>query len=197
MTPYPLKDWLLSAVVELDLISPGVAGHVARASPERRQVIAALMSVTPNASFTKELGVAVQTARHDDLINVAFGTNPPGFRTALAKVGAHPQPRRFYQYLFRILTAQSRYDSAVVIRLLPRVTYPRLQVLRALPSDLRSPQLIESLTDEQQARDLAAIVALFTERGADRDQMCRSLAKVESPSAIRELPLRCHPARLL
>ena len=50
----------------------------------------------------------------------------------LARCGAHTQPRRFYQYLSGLLSSQHRSDMAKVVRHLPRVTWPRLKILRAL-----------------------------------------------------------------
>ncbi|WP_295633207.1 hypothetical protein [Novosphingobium sp.] len=185
-----LNGWLLRAVADLDMLAPGVAGHVIRASDERRHIIASLLSVSPIQAFGADLGQFVQSAGHDVLIEAAFGLVPFGYRRALARCGQHTQPRRFYPYLARLLSSPDRTEMARAVRLLPRVTWPRLQIIRILPEDLQHPSLVDIIDNAGQARDLTAVVKLLSEHGACRSEMAEALAATRTPEAISRFARR-------
>jgi hypothetical protein len=186
MTLHPLNGWLLSAVAQLDLHSPGTAGHVLRSSDERRHVVASLLSVTESSDFSTELGELIQAATHDKLIEAAFGKKPCGYRAALGRAGKHTQPRRFYLYLAQLLADPTRAEMAAVVRRLDRVTWPRLKILRALPTDLRHPTLVNILSDPRQARDLSRSVALLGNHGGDRQEMCLALRQAKTTEMVSQ-----------
>ena len=190
MQYHQLKGWLLHAVADLDTLSPGAAGHVIRASAERRHIISSLLSVSPAQAFGADLGQFIQTAGHDQMIKVAFGAVPHGYRRVVARIGQHTQPRRFYPYLAKLLSSPGRIEMARVVRRLPRVTWPRLQILRSLPEDLRHPQLVDVIDNKGQARDLSAVVQLLAEHGACRREMAGALASLRSAEAIPGFALR-------
>jgi hypothetical protein len=180
MSYHQLKGWLLTAAADLDSQCPGVAGHVLRSFDERRHVIAAVLSVTPREMYCLDLGRQIQTASHDELIELAFGMVPRGYRRALARAGLHIQPRRFYRYLWAIFSSDDRSEMARVAMSLKRVTWPRLKIMRALPADLRNPMLIDVISDPLQARDLGRVVSMLADHGADRDEMSQVLAGVRT-----------------
>lgn len=190
MDYHQLKGWLLRAAADLDQLCPGVAGHLIRASLERRQIIASLLSVSPPQSFGPDLGEFVQRAGHNEVIEAAFGLVPSGYRRAMARCGQNTQPRRFYGYLARLLSSTDRTEMAQTVRRLPRVTWPRLKILRALPRDLQHPSLIDVMTNPTQARDLAAVVQLLSNHGACREEMARALASVRSTDTIASFARR-------
>ena len=190
MTYHNLKGWLLDATAQLDLHSPGFAGHVLRASDERRHVVAALLSVTPPDAFNLDLGRRLQCQTHDELITMAFGSNPPGYRRALGRAGEHIQPRRYYRYLWAIFSSTERRQMARVVKGLKRVTWPRLKVVRALPADVRHPNLIDAISDVREARDLGRAVQLLASNGASRAEMAEALTAVRSSQALSNFARR-------
>jgi hypothetical protein len=185
-----LKGWLLTAAVDLDLQCPGVAGHILRASDERRQVIAAVLSRIAPANYDHALGQSIQTDSHEELIHLAFGSVPHGYRRALGRVGVHIQPPRFYFYLWAIFSSSNRVEMARVVMRLKRVTWPRMRILRALPRDLRHPELVDAISDPQQARDLGLVVDILAKNGADRAEMSLVLNAVRTQEAISNFARR-------
>ncbi len=189
MTIAPLRGWLLEAVAELDSHFSGVAGHAIRASSERRQVIAALLSRTAPSDFSSELGEFLTLASHDCLLRRAFNRSIPGLRSALSRT-EHVQPPRFYGYLAGILVAPSRQSSAKIVLRLARISAKRLAILRVLPHDLRLTPLIDCIKDVQQARDIAAVVEKFSANGLSREAMARALRSVSTTTRLTDFMRR-------
>lgn len=192
MTIVPIGGWALQRLVELDEVYPGVAGHMLRASPERRQVLAAFFATArPHCEFTSdgEIGSFLIEASHDAILHAAFGTVPIGLRAALGRAGPIPHPRRFYRYLYALMSPGRQAIGKIVSRL-PTVDLERLRVLRLLPSDMRHDNIIANIGGVADALDLRAFVSLLTDYDVDRSALIDAFASASSKDALTNLARR-------
>ncbi len=101
----PIGGWSLDYIVALDLHRPGTAGDFLRASDERRQVIAALLSTKPIPSDPLEaadLAAFTSKGGHREMLTAACETLPAGLRGALARSGPHSRHKENEGWPFRI-----------------------------------------------------------------------------------------------
>ena len=185
----PISGWLLFKAVEIDAAHPGFAGHILRCSTERRHVIAAYLSRRMHVlrfETEGELGAFLSCASHDEILRAAFTSVPVGYRKALGRGGHQPYIRRYYTYLHALMSSDRRPSMLRLIPHLPKVNPTRLRVARALPADLRQPNLVMALKDQRIARDVADLIQLLQEAGSDRKAMVRSIAVVESFGELRD-----------
>ncbi|MDH7975703.1 hypothetical protein QH494_26250 [Sphingomonas sp. AR_OL41] len=189
----PIVGWLLDRVVEIDSYCPGFAGHLLRASRERRHVVAAYLAVdAPHLAFESvaTLGAFITTARHDDIQRAAFEHVPEGYRGAISRGGAQIYPRSHYRYLFRLMSGSSRPATKRVIPMLSRVNPTRLRVARVLSEELQIAPVVMALKSVEAARDLNALVELLTEAGADRSAMIEALESLGDMGDVRKFAQR-------
>ena len=192
MTITPLEGWALAGIVDLDEHHPGTAGHMLRASPERRQVIAAFLSVErPHSDFRSkaETGWFLTQASHSAILRAAFGTVPCGLRGALGRAGDAPHCRRFYRYLHALMSTQDVALTKIINRL-PVLDLARLRILRALPDDLQRENIIASLSSVRDAVDLRAFVAILEGHGVDRSALIAALACTTGRDGIANVAQR-------
>lgn len=100
----PIHGWLLDRAVEIDATHPGFAGHLFRASCERRHVVAAYLSRNQGSDCPQEMaavGEFLMSAGHDDILRAAYGPIPPGLRGAISRGAKKVWPRRHYNYVYR------------------------------------------------------------------------------------------------
>lgn len=175
----PVSGWALDMIVALDSRFAGVCGAFLRASGERRQVIAALLSTHP-ASFdddhARTVGELITTADHLSILRAGFSEPPSGMRGALAKAGAQPHSRVFYRKLRDLLAAQGK--RAQVIKQLRQVDLDRLRITELLPPDICTPTLVSRLTSVRMASDVSALFTLLVENGVRREGLIDALARV-------------------
>lgn len=192
MTIVSIGGWALQRLVELDEGHPGIAGHMLRASPERRQVLAAFFATArPYREFDSdgEIGSFLIEASHDAVLQAAYGTVPNGLRAALGRAGPIPHPRRFYRYLYALM-APGRQDIGKIVSRLPTVDLERLRVLRLLPTDMRQDNIIANIGGVADALDLRAFVSLLTDYDVDRSALIDALASASSKGALTNLARR-------
>jgi hypothetical protein len=189
----PFYGWVLERCVEIDNYHPGFAGHILRATVERRHVIAAYLSVPKpmwRADSDTELGEFLSRASHPEILKAAFGSAPKGFRAALGRGGSQPYPPRHYRYLHSLMSSRSRPTVQRILPRLLRVNPTRLRIIRILPHDLHFAPLVMALRSPNAARDLTDLVALLAEAGADRSVMVKSLATVTDMEGVRKFAKR-------
>lgn len=193
MSITPIAGWALTRIVEVDEHHPGIAGHVFRASPERRQVIAAFLSVPQTHTefcCDGERGAFLIHATHDAILRAAYGAVPSGLRRALARAGATPHPRRFYPYLYGFLSSPKRQSLKKIVGRMPAIDLLRLRIARILPSDLQRDNIISHITAVSDARDLRAYISLLAEHDVDRDALIDAIACAPSRDAITHVARR-------
>lgn len=192
VTISPFGGWLLDRAVEIDEHCPGLAGHILRASSERRHVIAAYLSTDASQSFVTQtdLGLYLMTAGHRDILAAAFGSLPEGFRSAVARGGMQPYSRWHYRYLHRLMVSSTRPATKGLIRHLARVNPTRLKIARALSEDLQIAPLVMALRNVEAARDLDTLVMLLKQSGADRAAMVGALAAVTTMEDVGKFAKR-------
>ena len=184
-----VSDWMFDRVIQVDAAAPGLAGVLFRCSNEHRQVVAAYLSLQrPHRAFLDDaaLGGFLMNARHNAILRAAFGTIPEGLRGALRRAGSRTHPRRFYPYLHRLLSSDSRAQTTALVPLMEKVTPSSLATARVLPADLRTPTLVSILGSADRARDVTRLVTLLSEAGVDRGAMCRALKSVTSMNDVIE-----------
>ena len=193
MSIAPIAGWALNCIVGIDEHHPGFAGHVLRASPERRQVVAAFLSVSrPCAEFSSdnERGAFLIHATHDAILLAAYGEVPSGLRRALGRAGQTPHPRRFYFYLYAMLSSAKRQAFDKIIRRMPAIDLDRLRIVRVLPSDLQRNNIVSHITSVSDARDLCAYVSLLAEHNVSRSALIDAIACAPSRDAITHVARR-------
>ena len=186
----PVTGWSLDYIAALDLHSPGAAGTFLRASAERRQVVAALLSTKPcptDKSEAENLAEIVSRANHKVILEAAFGTVPPGMRGALARSGDQPHPRPFYRHLFQTLSASERTSIVVVIGQLESIDLMRLRVAQRLADDICTARLVALIGSVGMASDVDKLVNLMTSSGIDRVELAQALRRVGTAEELSEL----------
>jgi len=178
------SSWALNQIVDLDRSSPGLAGSYLRASPERQHVIAAFLSSPashkPDRSTMARL---LMLGGHKAILQAAFGSVPAGYRSALARTVGGLQPQAYYRYLRWLLNRGDNRNGATALRHLTQLSYERLRVAAALPSNLRLPSIIGMHTDRAHARRSASLLRLLTEVGVSKDGL---LAALRSAKNVRQ-----------
>lgn len=187
------NGWLLDRAVEIDENHAGFAGHLLRASIERRHVIAAHLSVPEpirRIGSDAELGAFLSRASHDEILGAAFGELPTGFRAALGRGSAQPYKPRYYRYLHGLMSVSTRPTVQRLLPRLERVNPTRLRIIRALPADLHFAPLVMGLRSVDTARDLSVLIGLLEEAGASRAAMVAALAAVSDMDGVRKFAKR-------
>lgn len=180
-------SWALARITELDVIAPGLAGSFLRASDERRQVLAAFLAVEGDRRPPdQEVAQILKRSRHDALLHLAYGDIPIGFRSALGRAGRSIHPKRFYRYLFLVLSTRGEHRSHDVVQQLPTLEPSRLRVLRALPERLRAARLVALHRDVTHARETAELYRLLTDIGADGEALAKALREVDTARQLSE-----------
>lgn len=185
----PVSGWSLSYIVALDMQRPGVAGEFFRASAERRQVIAALLSTKPEPprhDEASELAKLIGEADHGEILTAAFGNVPCGLRGALARSGPQPHPRSFYRVLFQLLSSPEARVRPV-IKQLTTLDLMRLRIVQLLPADVCTANLVELMGSVRMASDVAKLIELLTKGGIDRRALTQALGRVCSDHQLAEL----------
>ena len=179
----PVGGWALDLVVALDAYSAGFAGSYLRSSDERRHVIAAMLSARPlfrDAHEARELAKFITAANHDDLLAAVYDPVPVGLRRVLSKCGSQPYPRQFYRELHRLFSSPENRRIVDVIGQLATIDHRQIAIIKALPEDLLSANLVKIIESVTVAADVTAMVNLLTGRGADREGLSRAIRAVSS-----------------
>lgn len=178
----PVSGWALDKVAALDLYAAGLAGSFLRASAERRQVIAALLSVTPlpgTSAAATELAEFLASADHRTILVRAFGSVPIGLRGALGRCGHQPPlSNGFFKELHRTLEQDGKV--ARVIRRLKRIDPNRLRIAKLLPAHVLTASLVSIVASPAMARDVSTMVILLESKGIDRKAFGKALASLTS-----------------
>lgn len=193
MSITPIAGWALNRIVEMDEHHPGIAGHVLRASAERRQVVAAFLSVSrPHVEFScdDDRGSFLIHATHDAILRAAYGAVPSGLRRALGRAGPTPHPRRFYLYLYALLSSPGQQAFDKIVGRMTAIDLDRLRIARLLPTDLLRDNIISHINSASDARDLRAYVSLLAEHDVDRDALIDAIASAPSRDAITHVARR-------
>jgi hypothetical protein len=188
----PLSGWMLDRVVLLlDAARPGFAGHYLRSSNERRQVVAALLSVTElDMETSGEAAEFLMTADHRSILHLAFGCVPHGFRAALGRSGPQPHDKGFYRQLFDLLSTGPRHVIAAILQS-AALDPERLAIVTNIPADLCDTRILSKLTDRKHATDVALSVGLLHRRGVDRTALVEALRRTDKMNeTIRRWSMR-------
>lgn len=181
MAIVPLQGWALDRIVQFDEACPGFAGTYLRASPERRQVIAAFMSVARVGSDKeREAAAMLASADHRTILGHAFPAVPSGLRRALAKSGAQPHDPTYYRDLHNALFSGRRHVQAAIMQS-PKLTPDRLAIITALPADLCDARIVCRIEARADAHDLSLVTGLLAERGIDRAEFVHALRRSTAP----------------
>lgn len=171
----PITGWMLDRIVAFDEVMPGFAGYVFRASAERRQVIAAFLSVTKldgdDAGDTAEF---LMRADHRSILHRAFGRVPPGLRAALGRSGAQPHNPAYYRELFDLLSG-GQHHLIKAIWQSAKLDPDRLAIIVNCPADLCNARILEKVKDRKHAVDVTLSVDLLSQRGVDREALIDAL----------------------
>lgn len=176
----PISGWMLNRIVALDMIRPGFAGFVLRASVERRQVVAAFLATTkPTDHANVELVRMLMEGRHSAILHLGYQHVPVGFRGALAKCGAQAHEREFYPRLWDLLTHGPQHVITAIQRA-PTLDPDRLSIITSLPVDLSDSRISAKIKDKAQAADIALAVDLLERRDLDRAEIIEALRRSTS-----------------
>lgn len=200
----PISGWSLDYIVALDAHRAGTAGDFLRASVERRQVIAALLSTKPlpnDPGKAASLAAITSNGGHREMLRIAYGSAPTGIRGALARSGPQPHPRAFYRMLADLLRDSGNAPTARVIKQLDALDLLRLRIIQSLPADICTANLVRLIGNTQTASDVAKLIDLMTEGGIDRREISQALGRVTTDTQLSEfwdrwtqkLPLPEHP----
>ena len=186
----PLVGWALDTVVKLDGHWPGAAGAFLRASDERRQVVAALLSSKPIPADPRTAGAFaefVSRADHRAILCMAYGDVPIGLRGALGRAGHQPHEPRFYTYLHHVLLRPRHPRMMTVIAQLESIDMTRLRIASRLPEDLCTLGIVRVIDSLAMARDINALINLLIANGIDRAALVESLGRVSTGRQLRGL----------
>lgn len=173
----PISGWMLDQIVRLDEVRPGFAGHILRASAERRHVIAAFIAAGgPAGDVSEDTAHFLMKCRHGAILRMAYKHVPDGFRSALAKCGAQAHERAFYPRLWSILTHGPKHVIAAVQRA-PKLDPDRLSIITSLPVDLSDSRISAKIKDRAEAADIVLAVDLLERRGLDRADIIEALRR--------------------
>lgn len=184
----PVTGWALNYIVALDVYAPGTAGEFLRASAERRQVIAALLStkrLPHDRHDASKLAEFIGRADHRSILVEAFGSVPDGLRGALARSGSQPHRYGYYRPLFDVLSRGG--VVARTIRQLPAIDDDRLLIAKRLPEDICTVSLVQIVAGSKMASDISSLVSLLTSNGIDRLALAQALKRIDSPDQLAEL----------
>lgn len=187
----PVEGWALELVVTLDTHLPGFAGMYFRASPERRQVIAALCAVNPpqraNATAMREAAEFLSRADHRSILLRAFGDVPAGLRGALSRSGPQPHQRAFYGMLHTALASPPHGQLVGAINQLDVLNLMKLRIAVTLPHEICRSNVVDAISSHKRAEDVVTIMDLFARNGVDREALARSVCRVASENELGEL----------
>lgn len=178
-------NWVLTQIVELDEVRPGLAGQYLRASDERRHVIAAYFAggATSSISRHREANL-LASGNHDDILSAAYGSVPNGFRATLARAGHRAHPRRFYIYLRALLGSRHARDVLAVLAQQPTLDLVRLRVMRTLPVPIRTPRMVAIHRDITAARQTTNLFRLMVDNGVDAMALAQAIRQVQTPGEL-------------
>ena len=189
-------------MAEVDKSAPGFAGHVLRASNERRHVIAAYFAQRGQAEANDlAIGHYLMTARHSDILHSAFGEISPGFRNALRRSKPISHPHSFYLNLFRLFRGPSYDADRRAVAGMQDIDLTKLRILKMLPDDFRFGNLVMALQSEDEGKAFVELVGLFEAEGLDRTVMVTAASKIHTNGGVarfaerwsRKLALPPHP----
>ena len=194
----PVRGWALDRIVELDRLSPGVAGSFLRASPERRQIVASLLAAERNGPSAApvndipeiERARMIANADHRAILVAGYGVPPLGMRGALSRAGSQPHAPRFYSYLYHLLATPRCQALVPTIAQLPRLNMVTLKIARLLPPDLHFPALISMIEDVETAKDIKTLTALMATNGIEREALAEALRRVDTRKQLAKLWMR-------
>lgn len=178
-------NWVLTRIVALDEVRPGLAGQYLRASDERRQVVAAYFAsgaTVWNSSHCEADLLA--SGNHDDILSAAYGSVPAGFRASLARAGNRAHPRRFYVYLRTLLASRYAREVLAVLAQQPTLDLTRLRVMRTLPIPIRTPRMVAIHRDIMTARQTASLFRLMVENGVDEMALAQAVRQAQTPGEL-------------
>lgn len=171
----PISGWMLDRIVSLDEVQPGFAGYALRASAERRQVIAAYLSMANNTDGSDQhIATFLTRADHRSILQRAFGRVPPGLRAALGRSGFQPHDPAYYRKLFDLLSGGPHHLIEVIWQS-AKLDPDRLAIIADCPADLCDSRILTKIKDRKHATDVALSVDLLSRRGVDRAALIDAL----------------------
>ena len=184
----PIQGWALDTVVELDRHAAGFAGSYLRSSNERRQVIAAYLASA--SKLFDDIGVARRTseylcqADHRAMLLAAYGSVPTGFRGALKRSGSQPHSKQYYRKLHALFAAPPHSDLVRTLNQLPALDMDRLRIVLRLPHEVCCVNVVNAINSPQKARDVAMLIKLLIDHGAERQPLFEAVRKVETSKQL-------------
>lgn len=187
----PIAGWMLERIVFLDKVTPGFAGYVFRASAERRQVIAAYLSMANNTDGSDQhIATLLMRADHRSILHRAFGRVPPGLRAALGRSGPQPHERSYYQKLSDLLSGGPHHLIGAIWQS-AKLDPDRLAIIADCPVDLCDSRILTKIRDRKHATDVALSVDLLVRRGVDRAALIDALRQSDDINdAIKRWSMR-------
>lgn len=184
----PITGWMLDRVVALDEVTAGFAGYVFRASAERRQVIAAFLSVTGDTD--DQVANFLIRADHRSILHRMFSGVPLGLRAALGRSGPQPHERSYYQKLFDLLSDGPHHVIEAIWQS-AKLDPDRLAIIADCPADLCDSRILTKIKDRKHATDVALSVDLLVRRGIDRLALIDALRRSDTINdAIKRWSMR-------
>ncbi|WP_460448295.1 hypothetical protein [Alsobacter sp. SYSU BS001988] len=178
-----VTGWALDFLAILDARSPGLFSAILASGSGRRQAIFAFLS--PYVALTHpgptgqphgdakngeayelrapDLDLLIDGILHREsrqLISMAFGASPDGYRGALARVGLDAQPPWFYRRLWAVFADRSMRREQRCLRYMPTIDGGSLSALFVLNAVLRVPGVFERGSADT-IRDLNSAVGLL------------------------------------
>lgn len=184
----PFEGWALNRIAELDLALPGFAGAYLRASAERRQVIAAFLSLSNHERrVSLEVATFLMRGDHEAILLRASARPVRGFRRALAKGGAQPHEPEYYRNVRDALCGGPRPVVNAIMQA-DALGPERLEIIQFLPDWLCDQRIIARLNGKDQAADLVKVIELMVRKGIDRTSLVNALLK--SKASLRTVVQR-------
>lgn len=189
-------------MAEVDKSAPGFAGHVLRASNERRHVIAAYFAQVEKVDAQDTaIDHYLMTSRHSDILRSGFGDVHAGFRSALRRSKAISHPQSFYLNLFRLFRGPSYDADRRAIAGMQDIDLTKLRILKMLPDDFRHGNLVMALQSEDESKAFVELIGLFEAEGLDRTDMVTAASRIHTNAGVarfaerwsRKLALPPHP----
>ena len=176
-------NWIIRHAIELDRHT-SFCGAFYRASSERRHVIAAYLSAKrQDGCDTGEVARFLLQAGHDDILNAAYATVPPGLRRGLRRAGKVVHAERFYFLLVELLSSSENRILRCIAQA-PLLDLDTLLAINALPPEACSPKLIQAVSGSAVAEDVSTAFNVLVENGVDAEWLAGCLRDVKTQRAL-------------
>jgi len=182
------SKWIYDLAIEIDRHCPGFLGEFFRASTEKRQVIAAYLSLNyPDQKNMAQIADFLLSCAHGAILRTGYGELPLGLRSALRRAGPSIHDLQFYMLLKDSLAKPPHPKIIKCIAGLPSLDLTKLLVVRILPEQICHPNVVGCMDTVEDANDTAVGFHLLAERGVDAQALAVAIKQVGNPTEMPKL----------